>query len=257
MAKQEYMDLRASIVKWLRDYLQKSKKNGCVLGMSGGIDSSIIALLAKEATHTLGKKVLALILPINNDNDYYDESAAVSICNEFGIEYKIINLASSYEALKAAVNNSVNQPVTYTNLKARLRECAIYFHANNLDYLVLGTVNRGEYTIGYFPKNATAGDILPIADLLKKEIREIGRSYSLAEEIVSRKASGCICAKTAEEEWGFSEEELDRLVETLDRGEESLKRIHGISRDKIERFLELYRSTDHKRKYYPIYKKER
>jgi len=245
--------IRKNIVEWLKDYLRGSKKGGYVLGLSGGVDSAVIALLAKEAINAINKKLLALILPV--DNDYYDEKTAVSICQQFNIEYKVINLLENYDLLKTTLNNSINDPVVYTNLKARLRECIIYFYANNLDLLVLGTVNKGEFTIGYFPKNATAGDLLPIADLLKSEIREIGRSYGLSEEIVNRKASGCIWAKTAEEEWDFTEEELDVMVAAFNGQEESLRSLKGITSEKLEKFLNAYRMSFHKRKFYPIFTK--
>jgi NAD+ synthase len=225
-----------------------------VLGLSGGVDSAVIALLAKEATDNIEKRLLALILPINND--YYDKQVAMSICHQFEIQHKVIDLAQNYDSLKTTLNNSIDKPVVYTNLKARLRECVIYFYANNLDLLVLGTVNKGEFTIGYFPKNASAGDLLPIADLLKREIREIGRSYGLPDEIVYRKASGCIWAETAEEEWGFTEEEIDMMANIFDGREESLKSLNSIAPEKIERFLNSYRESLHKRKYYPIFTKE-
>jgi NAD+ synthase len=250
---QEVLTIREKIVNWLRNYLLESKKEGYILGLSGGVDSTVIALLAREAVERTGKKLLALILPINND--YYDEEMAVSVCKQFDINYKVINMEDNFNLLKSTVNNTASRPIVYTNLKARLRECAIYYYANNSDYLVLGTVNKGEFTIGYFPKNATAGDLLPIADLLKSEIREIGRSYGLTEEIVQRKASGCIWASTAEEEWGFTEEDLDMMLVALKQGEDTVRTLHGIPQEKKEMFLTLYKDSKHKRKFYPIFKK--
>lgn len=251
----EPLELKNNLINWLKDYLVNSQKEGYVLGLSGGIDSAVTALLAKDAVDKIGKNLLTLLLPINND--YYDEKTAISICNQYNLKYKIVNMTSAYNVLKTTLNNSVDKPVVYTNLKARLRECTIYFHANNLNYLVLGTINKGEYTIGYFPKNATAGDILPLADLLKNELREIGKSYGLRDEIVTRKASGCVLAKTAEEEWGFTEDELDTMVSHFDGSDESLKSLKEIIPEKKERFLNAYRTSLHKRRFYPIFLKEK
>ncbi len=252
----EVLSIRQDIVKWLKNYLLKNKKDGFVIGMSGGIDSSVLTLLAKEAVDEINKGILALVLPINND--YYDEKTAIFICKKFNVEYKTINLASNYESLKNILSDtSVVQPVSYTNLKARLRSTVLYFHANQTNYLVLGTVNKGEFTIGYFPKNASAGDMLPMADLLKKEIREIAESYGLPKEIVNSKASGCIWAKTAEEEWGFTEEELDKMLETIDKDENALYKLKDIPKEKVKKFLEAYHKSAHKRCFYPMYKKQK
>lgn len=247
------LKLRQSIVSWLTNFLVKSNKEGYVLGMSGGIDSAVTALLSKEAVDKINKKVLVFILPI--DNDCYDEESAISVCEQFGIKYKLLNITTTYNILKTELNDTTNKPVLYTNLKARLRECVIYFYANNLNYLVLGTINKGEYTLGYFPKNSVAGDLLPLADLLKKEIRAIGKSYDLKDEIVNRKASGCTLEQTAEEEWGFTEDELDIMLSNFDGSDESLKNLKEISPEKIQRFLKSHRATFHKRKFYPIFSK--
>lgn len=238
------------IITWLSDYLESSGKAGYVLGMSGGVDSSVLTLLARDAVRMRDKKLLALILPI--DNDYYDQKVATDICNEYDVESLLINLKETYEAWKPLLLEATNL-VVYTNLKARLREGTIYYYANEMDLLVLGTVNKPEFTIGYFPKNASAGDLLPQADLLKMEIRAIGESYGLPDEVVNAKASGCIWAATAEEEWGIDEDELDELVIALEGGEEAVLTYVGISDEKKRRFLEMHRESAHKREYYPMF----
>jgi len=248
--------LRDRIVNWLKDYIVKSEKNGFVLGMSGGVDSSVIALLAREAVEKTDKTLLALLLPIHmNHIDYYDEQIAKEVAEKFSIPYKIIDLTSSYKSCISNLDKAKNS-ICYTNLKARLRLSVVYFYANNLNLLVLGTVNKGEFYIGYFPKNASAGDIMPIADLLKREIREIGKSYGLPGHIVNRKASGCIWARTAEEEWGFTEEELDFMIETFENyGEEKLLNESKIEPNKCKLFIQKYKESTHKRQFYPIFKK--
>jgi NAD+ synthase len=245
------------ISKWLNEYLKKSGKNGFVFGMSGGVDSSVIALLAKEALkRSPDKKLLALLLPIRDLNkvDYYDEKIAMDIVKSFSIPYKLIDLTNIYQGIITLLDKSADA-VCYTNLKARLRMSVIYFYANMLNYLVLGTVNKGEFYIGYFPKNASAGDILPIGGLLKKEIREIGKKLGLPSHIVQRKASGCIWAPTAEEEWGFTEDELDLMIELHEKGgnEGLLNEFEDSEKARI--FLKKYQESEHKRKFYPIYKK--
>jgi len=255
--KMQIKELRGRIVEWLRNYITHSHKDGYVLGMSGGIDSTVLALLSKEATVPVDKKVLGLILPVSiNGPDYYDSSIAEKVAKDFDIPYKVIDLGSVYASILTLIERNAPN-VSYTNIKARLRSAILYFYANMMNYLVLGTVNKGEFYIGYFPKNSSAGDIMPLADLLKSDIRDIGRSYGLSEDLCNRKASGCVWGVTAEEEWGFNENELDRMVVGIDsHGEEGfLDNLPDICLDKKEYFLSKYKESKHKREFYPIFKK--
>lgn len=245
--------LSNELVIWLSDYLHKSGKSGFVLGMSGGLDSSVLALVAREAVARTGQRLLALILPI--DDDYYDESTATQVCEQFDIDYQVIDLKPVCEIWRDILPETKACPVVYTNLKARTRETALYHRANSDNLLVLGTVNKGELMIGYFPKNASAGDVLPLADLLKSEIRELGRHYGMPEHVVTAKASGCIWARTAEEEWGFTENDLDQMIVALHHGgPDAVQRLPGIAQNKAEHFVQLHAESAHKRAFYPIFR---
>lgn len=241
------------MVDWLAKYLVQTGKSGFVVGLSGGIDSATLALLGQEAARKTGGKILALLLPISSRGpDYYDTVYAKEIVKLYKIPHKVLGLGKSYSLLTSILQPKTDKAVIYTNLKSRLRTAVLYFYSNVLDYSVLGTVNKGELTIGYFPKNASAGDILPIAGLLKKEIRGIARTYGLPEAIVQRKASGCIWADTAEEEWGFSEDQLDAMIETVE-AKRPLKTI--VETDIANRFRKLRLDSAHKRVFYPIFHK--
>ncbi len=252
--KKHALDLHKQIVEWLYEHLVKNELNGYVLGMSGGIDSSVMALLGSESAARKSRDFLGLILPIfENDIDYYDSEAALVVAEMFDLNVEVIDLTQPYKALKEALPSGQNKPVVYTNIKARLRSTVIYSFSNARDYMVLGTVNKGELAIGYFPKNASAGDILPIADLYKWEIREIGRTYGIPENIVRKKASGCIWADTAEAEWGFTELELDTMLEIFGkRGKEALLSSPAVESAKAKLFLQKNRESEHKRRFYPV-----
>lgn len=191
-------------------------------------------------------------MPIyNSSKDYYDKESALWVVKQFDVESKDVDITLLFNAHKNLLPKT-EKTVVYANLKGRLRTATIYYYANSLNYIVLGTVNKGELSIGHFPKNASAGDILPIGDLLKREIKEIGRTYNLPEDLVSRKASGCIWAETAEEEWGFTEETLDAMIETFENeGEKRLLEI--FDETEAMNFLEKYNESAHKRKYYPVW----
>lgn len=246
----DIMRLRRRIVAWLSDYLRTSGKAGFVLGLSGGIDSLTLALLAQEAASMCDASLLALVLRLDEDVDCADNNLALRLAGTHGLTHEVIDLTRTYHSFKQTLFAAAD-PVAYTNLKARLRSSVLYYYANCRNLLVLGTVNRGEFMIGYFPKNASAGDIMPMADLSKRNIRDIAGTYNVPDEIRFRKASGCVHEGIAEEEWGFTEDELDVMCdETMhppDQGH------HPVPPDVRSRFSRLLRSSKHKREFYPVF----
>ena len=113
------------------------------------------------------------------------------------------------------------------NLKARLRMVTLYHVANQMKYLVAGSGNRSELTVGYFTKHGDSGvDILPLGNLVKKEVRELARFLKIPPAIIDKPPSaGLWAGQTDEAEMGFSYEALDRYILTGDAPEEIKKRI--------------------------------
>jgi NAD+ synthase len=247
----DYLSQRRQLVDWLYDYLSLSKKEGFVIGLSGGIDSLTLALMGNEAAHRCGGKCHTIISKMDSTYDYVDNSYAKQAVQMFGFPSEFLDLSEPFDALRRVLP-SMSHSAAYTNLKARLRTAVLYYYANNQNLMMLGTVNRGEFMIGYFPKNASAGDILPMAHLSKREIRGIAETYGVPDDMRNRKASGCIFADTAEEEWGFTEEELDRMCDHIVAGHR--QRPDGISDTKWVRFYEQYLASRHKRVFYPLFK---
>lgn len=254
MTLKDYVELRKELVDWLYDYLSFNKKEGFVIGLSGGIDSLTLALLAHEATRRLKGKFLAIISKMDSAYDYVDNSYAQKAVQIFGFPSEFLDLSVPFNALSSVLPEE-SDSVAFTNLKARLRTAVLYYYANNQNLLVLGTVNRGEFMIGYFPKNSSAGDILPMARLSKQDIRGIAETYGVPDEMRYRKASGCIFAKTAEEEWGFTEEELDRMCDHVIAGGDQSP--EGIEQAKWIDFNKRHKASNHKRIFYPIYNGKR
>jgi NAD+ synthase len=246
----DIMRLRRRVVAWLSDYLRTSGKAGFVIGLSGGIDSLTLALLAQEAASTCDASLLALVLRLDEDVDYADNDLALRLAGSHGLPYEVLDLTGAYHSYKQSLFAAAD-PVAYTNLKARLRSSTLYYYANCRNLLVLGTVNRGEFMIGYFPKNASAGDIMPMADLSKHNIRDIAGTYNVTDEIRLRKASGCVHGEIAEEEWGFTEDELDVMCDdTMHPPDEGH---HPVPSGVRSRFSRLLRSSKHKREFYPMF----
>lgn len=249
MASIDYLAQRRQLVDWLSDYLSCSKRNGFVIGLSGGVDSLTLALLGNEATGRSGGKLLAIISRMDSTYDYVDNVYAKQVAEMFAFQSVFLDLTEPFDALKRVLPAACHS-AAYTNLKARLRTAVLYYYANNQNLIMLGTVNRGEFMIGYFPKNASAGDILPMAHLSKREIRGIAETYGVPDHMRIRKASGCIFAKTAEEEWGFTEDELDQMCDHVVAGCQGTP--DGIAEGKWSDFCDRHAASRHKRVFYPL-----
>ncbi|NMA72474.1 MAG: NAD(+) synthase [Firmicutes bacterium] len=232
------------LIGWLEAQLQQSGARGFVVGLSGGLDSAVTAALAQRAApgHVLG-----LVMPCHSDPA--DQAHAVQVAHQLGIEYQVIDLGPVYDALverfQATLPPGVDPDrlrVVQANIKPRLRMLTLYHAAGLRGYLVLGTDNRAEVYTGYFTKYGDGGaDLLPLADLVKGEVRALGRYLGLPEAILQRTPSAGLWADQSDEaEMGLSYEALDRYLLTGEGDPEVVARIEA-----------LHRATEHKRRLPP------
>jgi len=195
---------------WIREQAEAAAARGVVLGLSGGIDSAVVAGLVREAfpeTH------LALIIPIHSEpQDLEDARLVVS---HFKLNSKELRLDSVYErfatTLGAAADDAGKPDLALANLKARLRMVALYYHANKFRHLVAGTGNRSELTLGYFTKYGDGGvDLLPLGHLVKREVRELAAYLEVPQSVLDKPpAAGLWAGLTDEKELGFSYGQLE------------------------------------------------
>ncbi len=181
------------------------------MGLSGGVDSSVVAALVKEA---VGKnKLLALILPCHSSKE--DLEDAVFVAGKLGIRTKTVDLSHVYGQLTKVMPKG--NKLALANLKPRLRMSVLYYFANNLNYLVCGTGNKSELMCGYFTKYGDgATDILPIGDLLKKDVRRLAYELGIPVHIIIKPPSaGLWPSQTDEGEMGITYPELDDILERL------------------------------------------
>ena len=207
-----WQETTQNIVTWLKEQLDTTRTKGYVLGMSGGLDSSVCAALLRQATeHCLG-----LILPIESDVKDLDDASAVASALNMKTEY--IDLTSTYLNLVKLLPDG--DRVALGNIKARLRMVVLYYHANIHNYLVCGTGNKTEITLGYFTKYGDgACDVLPLGDLSKCDVRELARTLNIPEMIISKVPSaGLWAGQTDEAEIGFSYEEMDQAIKNIEAG---------------------------------------
>jgi NAD+ synthase len=241
------------IVDWLRQRMTLAGARGFVVGLSGGIDSAVVARLCQLAAP---EHVVAVIMPCKSDPR--DESDARLVAEHFNLTATAVDLDPVYDALveelRAAVE-TLRDPaggsgaaeasrVPLANIRPRLRMTSLYFLANTLDYLVVGTGNKSELMIGYFTKHGDGGvDVLPIGHLMKGEVRRLAKELDVPPSIIDKPPSaGLWLGQTDEAEMGFSYADLERY---LTEGPE------GVSPALALRLERRIRASEHKRELPP------
>jgi NAD+ synthase len=246
-----------AIVEWLRQQLTQSGAGGFVVGLSGGVDSAVVARLCQAAAPA---NVVGVIMPCHSERD--DDEAARLVASTFHIPTVRVDLAPAYDVLIEDLHGAVaaipkaQLEATHSgddlraraagaNVKPRLRMTTLYFLANTLNYLVAGTGNRSELAIGYFTKYGDGGaDVLPIGGLLKSEVQAAARQLGVPPAIVDKPPSaGLWAGQTDEAEMGFS---YDSLEKHLTKGPEAVAPALAM---RIERLI---RRSEHKRTLPPV-----
>jgi len=204
--------LSESLVEWLRSEVATAGCRGAVFGLSGGIDSATVAVLARRAFRD---DHLAVIMPIQSDPR--DREDALLVAEKFKIKRREVDLSSVFCAFARTLGEeaeAATQDLPLNNLKPRLRMAALYYFAARHCYLVTGTGNRTELTLGYFTKHGDGGvDLLPLGHLVKHEVRELAAHLGVPTSIIEKPPSaGMWAGQTDEGELGFSYDELDRYL---------------------------------------------
>nr|AFK24931.1 NAD+ synthetase [uncultured archaeon] len=199
------------IGKFVTGYVSAASSRGVVIGLSGGLDSSVAA---KLCTLSLGKdRVCGLILP-SSITPKRDIDDAIDFANELGIKHKVIDIRPILDRFMEVLPADKRAE---GNLAARVRMSILYHFAYTKKNLVVGTSDKSELYIGYFTKFGDGGaDLLPIADLYKIQVRALGRFLGLPPNILEKKSSPQLWKDhLAEEELGITYETLDPILHLL------------------------------------------
>ena len=227
------MDLKSylkEIEKFLKDYLEQAHCDKYVLGVSGGVDSSLVAAILKSA---VGRdKVHCLIMPIDSIKE--DTEDGLTLVKDLDLPYDVIDNTAAFEAYKKefARNGIELDRSTLGNLKARMRMATLYAVAQKERGLVVGTDNADERCVGYYTKHGDgACDVLPIAHLVKAEVVEAAKMYGVRQHLAERVPSaGLFEGQTDEKEMGVSYKDLDAYILGKDVSEDAKKRIQYLER---------------------------
>jgi NAD+ synthase len=244
----------------MRRYLAGTGARGFVVGLSGGLDSAVVARLAQLAAPGA---VVAVLLPSHSDP--HDERDAMLVAKQFSLPTATVDLTATYDRLAADAQAALQwltpqlravapealaagdprARIPAANIKPRLRMTTLYFIANSLNYLVAGTGNRAELAVGYFTKYGDGGcDLLPLGRLHKSEVRTLARELHIPSSVIERTPSaGLWAGQSDEEEMGFTYADLERYLEEGPQ---------GVSPAMAMRIERLARSSDHKRELPPM-----
>jgi len=236
------------LVERMREYIKESGKEGGIVGLSGGIDSSVTAVLLSKAT----KNAYFLLMPSSSTphQDLQHAYSILKLVNATEKNYSVINIDEITSLFSKAVGT--NDKLVTGNIKARIRMILLYAFAQKHNYLVVGTGDKSELMLGYFTKYGDGGvDILPIGDLYKTQVRALGLHLGIPEEIVKKPPSPALWeGQTAEGEIGLDYETIDSILylkfeEMLD--EETISKITNTDISAINKIIKMVKISQHKR----------
>jgi len=217
------------LVSWIRDKVSAAGCRGVVVGMSGGLDSSVLSVLCHLA---FPQSMFGVFMPCYSSHE--DEEHARAVASKFSIPTKAVALDTVFDALlKTLPSDRLDSTITQlaeANLKARLRMLTLYYFANQLKYMVAGASNRSELSIGYCTKYGDGGvDILPLGNLVKGQVKELASFLSIPQQIIDKPPSaGLWQGQTDEGELGLSYEELDHYLVTGEASSELKRKIESM-----------------------------
>lgn len=209
-----YEKIQKEILNFLKDYLAKSGAKGFVLGLSGGLDSALVATLCAKISPTH-----ALLMPTNFSNKRHLKDA-LNLANFLGLNYQIINISNILNTFCSAANLSQKDKLAYGNLAARTRMILLYDYSAKHDFLVVGTSNKSERMLGY---GTIYGDMAcalnPIGELYKSEIFEFAKFLGVDEGIINKAPSADLWENQSDEsDLGYTYSELDAVLKALCAG---------------------------------------
>ncbi len=230
VVRRDYEVLAGRLVEWIRERVAEAGCRGTVFGLSGGVDSSTVASLCKRA---FPNDCLGLIMPCHSDPA--DMEHALLLASKADIPHKVVSLDAVYDGLLKEIGDvglAERKGVAKANLKPRLRMATIYYHANALRYIVAGTGNKSEATVGYFTKYGDGGvDILPIGNLVKAEVYGLAEHLGVPKEIIEKPPTAGLWAdQTDEAEMGLAYRDLDKYILTGEAPKEVKEKIEGMRR---------------------------
>lgn len=248
--------IASKITGFLKEEFRKRNKTKAILGLSGGVDSSVVAILCKKAKLDL----YVVLMPYKFSHGKLSIKHSKKIIRLLSMPRNnvfVIDIAPSVDAQIKQLSRIIKlNEVIKGNLMARERMNVLYATANDLGGLVVGTSNLSEYFLGYFTLHGDAvSDIAPIKGLFKTHINSLARYLKVSDEILSKKPSADLWrGQTDEKELGFSYAESDPIlylyIYKKYPKEKIIKKLN-CKPDLVKRVIKRLKDTDYKRSKVP------
>jgi len=242
-------DIKLELTAFIKERVEKAGAKGAVIGLSGGLDSSTIAALCAKALGAV--RVLGISMPETGVTDPRDVADARNMAKKLGIDFRVVDITPAVLAVRADLPNfKVNALLPAANIKPRVRMTILYYYANLLNRLVVGSGNRSELRAGYFTKYGDgAADLLPLGRLYKTQVKQLAAHLGVPEKIIHKVPSaGLWRGQTDEAELGFPYEKIDVIYAGLDLGLklDDVAEAAGVKIADIKKFIERERRCAHK-----------
>lgn len=208
------IEVKDKCVAWIRDFFEKNGKGcNCIIGISGGKDSSVVAALCVEA---LGKeRVIGVLMPNGEQSDI---DVAQRLVEFLGITGITVNIGSVIQAVTQGVQSALPEGLSgqaAVNLPPRIRMSVLYAVSQSKNGRVANTCNLSEDWVGYSTRYGdSVGDFSPLSELTVTEVKLVGRAAGLPIEFIDKVPADGLCGKSDEDNLGFSYEVLDRYIRT-------------------------------------------
>lgn len=202
--------IKQDLISFLKEEVAKTGLNKVTVGLSGGLDSAVVAILCKEA---FGDNLNCVLMP-SQFSSKSSTDHAIEVCEKFNIKYEIISIEPMVSAF---INNMDEDKLRIGNFSARMRMSVLYDVSSREKSLVVGTSNRSEILLGY---GTIFGDIAcainPIGEIYKSDEFEFARFLEVPESILGKAPSADLWeGQSDEEELGHTYKEMDDLLKAM------------------------------------------
>ncbi|WP_248896761.1 NAD+ synthase [Haloplanus halobius] len=233
---------------FLASYLTQAGAEGYVLGVSGGLDSTVALALAVDAVGA--DRVMGLVMPGDPSADRHMRDARQA-CVTRDVPVIELDIAPTVDAVRASAGFAP-ETVALGNVRARTRMVFEYLFANQCAGLVLGAANKSEHSLGYFTKYGDgAVDVAPMGELYKTEVADVARHLDVDERFVEKTPTAELWkGQTDEGELGATYDTIDDILKRLlerDHAPERIAAETAYDREMIDRFVTMHERSQHKR----------
>ena len=247
------MSVKASdITSWIKDYAESAKIDTLVVGISGGVDSSLVSTLCAET----GLRTIVLRMPIHqkeSQDDLSKKHAEWLLSKYDNVVYKTKDMSLLFDSVQGLLDDNEKSDLSLANTRSRLRMVMLYQVASTANGIVVGTGNKVEdFGIGFFTKYGDGGvDISPIADLYKTQVRELATSLGVIDEITTAAPTDGLWddGRTDEDQIGATYKELEWAMKY-----DGTEGVSDREQEVIKIYNNFHNSNKHKMLPIPVYK---